>query len=59
MCKSYLYDTRRTMLFGFPTCEGLGIVKINLDAPKMESVNIDVVKDRGNGNEGALVDEKK
>ena len=59
MCKFYLCDTKGTMLLGLPTCEALGIVQINTEAPRIESVDIDAVKDRGNGNVGAQVDEKK
>ena len=60
MCKFYLYDTKGSMLLGLPTFKGLGIVKkINIAAFKIESVIVDFVKSRGNGNGGAQGSKKE
>ena len=48
MCRFYLCDTKGAMLLGLPTCEALGIVKINTEAPSFESVDVNAMKDKSN-----------
>ena len=43
MCQFYLCDIKGSALLGLPTCEALGIVKINLD-DKANIANVDIEK---------------
>ena len=59
MCRFYLCDTKGTMLLGLPTCEALGIVKINTEAHCSESIDINAMMDTSHVSDSAQIEKSK
>ena len=46
MCSFYLCSIKGTIPLGLPTCEALGIVKINTQPPDADSAEVDALRDK-------------